>query len=327
MENEFSTTIVINRDGSATTTQVIRQPIVTVTSTGQRLVMPRCAVDPPNSSIPKEWNLRTTATNTGKDCVITITLSAENIQMLTRQLQLSGGDIVESNSGFTIKIYRNDPDGSTPGLIRAVLIYKYLITVPFLEEFSNNGIKQAENQVSWSTSSRSHSIWIKGRLPRAGPGDTPRPYLGCWSSSSDSNVLYITPSTIQSAHSYKPLPYKEAYANVAKNLFSLRVLEFDESKEFHAFLGLQIAGQSLQIANFESYPDYLNGKNVGTSESWHRDDCKQVLSRLKSNATNLEGSQSPGTINQTQPSTTPPKKDSQTKKKLKDIWNQIKKPN
>jgi hypothetical protein len=276
MENEFSTAITINGDGSSTTKQVIRQPIVTVTSTGQRLVMPRCAADPTNPSIPKEWNLRTTAANTGKDCVLTITLSAENMQMLARQLRLSGGDIVESDFGFTVKISRNDPDGSTPGLIRAVLIYKYLITVPVLEEFSNNGIKQGENQVSWSTSSRSHSIWIKGRLPRAGPGDTQRPYLGCWSNP-DGVYLYITSKMMRFSQDQAVLNYVEVFSDINRNLY---LLKLSNGNELWGYLGLEVIGKRMNLNGYKSYEDFSNAKSEGEA-TWFREDCDKVLPRLK----------------------------------------------
>lgn len=344
---EMRVTIVIHGDGSSTFETQTLQPIVTVTATGQRLIMPRCAAEP-DSNIPREWYLRTSSRNTGTECIITLTTSHDTLQSLRDHVRSYGGDINESAGRFTLTIIRNDRYPQTP-LLRYKMTYKYLITVPYLDSFSGGAVRAGVNRVAFTTTNPSHSIEIKGHLDRGQPippttistpsqptpilkptptptptrtvGQEKRPYLGCWAAR-DGNVLFIAVQTIQTAKIDKPLSYQEVFRDAPHGLYLLKLLEVDESKEFQPYLSLEIVGEEMKQNGYQSYGDFLKRRSVGNT-SWLKEDCQNVLPSLKTSMN--ENTQSAPTPNEK--SGPQPQQDSKTKQTLRKIWDKIKKPN
>jgi hypothetical protein len=347
---EMTSTIVIHEDGSSTYEIQTRNQIVTVTATGQRLVMPSCQAEPNGPQVPPEWHLRKSARNTGTQCIITMTTSHSTLESLRERIRDSSGgslgDLKNHDGWITLTIIRNDPPLRRSPLLRTVITYKYLITLPYIDSFSN-GNRQRANQVAFATNNISHSLEVLGHLsakltnPRAQPppssqpptakptssptptvtptpsptpmlpgGREVRPYVGCWAAQ-DGNVVSITPGSIQTARSHRPLAYKEVFRDERKNLYLLNLLEVDESKELQPFLGIEIVSNQMKTNNYASYADFLTRRSVG-HENWSRKDCQDVLPLLRYSG---QGS-TPAT----------PKTDSKPKKALKDVWNKIKKP-
>lgn len=126
--------------------------------------MPQCVASSPAANIPREWNYQSAAKNTGKDCIVTTTISAKDLQTLGQQIGLYGGNIDERSDSFTLRMHRNDPAPPSNRELRQRMIYKYVITVPHLDTFSAGGIKQGENQVAWTMETGVHAIELTGKL-------------------------------------------------------------------------------------------------------------------------------------------------------------------
>jgi hypothetical protein len=324
---EIATTIVIHDDGSSSVEIQSRQQVVTITATGQRLTMPRCAAE--TNPTPREWHLRASSRNTGTECIITLATSHNTLQTLRDQIRGFGGDLVARGDRFTLTLFRNDRLPQT-ALLRYKMTYKYLITAPYLDSFSN-GARQGNSQVAFTTTNPSHSIEILGRIekgrteePRVKPTPDPptpyttqekRPYLGCWSAR-NGDVLFVAATTLQTAKSDKALEYREVSRDTASNLYFLQLLELDRSKEFQPFVSMRIVGRELRTNNYLSREDFLHGKSVG-NESWLKADCADVLPRL----------QPPAKATANPPLTQKSGQESKTKKALKGIWGRVKKPN
>ena len=166
-ESHLTYTIIIRGDGSGTVSLEISQPIVTVTNAGQVLRMPRCIAEQPSSPTqppPKDWNRQIVVRNTGKDCIVTSSESAKDLKTLSQEVEELGGSITNRDGSLTLRISRHDPSPPSNPLLRQTIIYRYVITIPSLETFSANGVKQGANQVVWTIMTTSHSIEIKGRL-------------------------------------------------------------------------------------------------------------------------------------------------------------------